>query len=106
MNRTAQEWCDLALTIQDACNLRGVLRSFVELADQIGDTAADGRRELAAAARLFADKVVHLAGGCLPGGHQPVPDLWESYDICRRAAEAEAPLAILGQGDYERKINP
>jgi hypothetical protein len=76
MPRAAQ----LALDVQAACNLSGVVRSFAEItswmrSEQQMDTDTCNRHPVS---RLFAEQIAHLTGG----GTLDVATYSRAYDWC------------------------
>lgn len=80
---TIQEAAKLALDVQDACNLSGVVRSFAEVTEvlwsearaQNAGTDFVNRHPIT---RLFADKLVSLSGPCQLG----------DFDTCEAIAKS------------------
>ena len=63
-----------ALTVQNACNLSGVVHSFSEIKSRIeGDT---NERNTHPICKLFADKIADLAGV------RTLKQYREAYEIC------------------------
>jgi hypothetical protein len=86
--RTMQQLAQLALDVQDACNLSGVVRSFAQVTE---DLWVEARRQGFATdwvnqhpvSKLFADKIADLAR---------VRDFVEysrAHDACSRIAKGE-----------------
>lgn len=78
----------MALDIQDACNLSGVVTSFAQAMEVIckseRNTGTDWKNNHPIA-RMFASKIHDLSGMGLSDSHAFV----EAYDLCKRLADGD-----------------
>jgi hypothetical protein len=88
--KTAKQWADLAISVQDAVNLSGVVYSFSQLLSELRQQAPDkgtdwyNQHPLSV---MFADKVAHLTGVQSLGS----TTFRVSYDWCKQTVSGERP---------------
>lgn len=63
MSKTIKELAQEAINVQDACNLCGVAQAFARAMVDLGEhTSGTDERNNHPIARVWADKIAHLAG--------------------------------------------
>lgn len=88
MNNSIKQAAKTALEIQDACNLSGVVISFVQAMEIIckseRNTGTDWKNNHPIA-KMFASKIHDLSGMGLSDNHA----FAEAYDLCKKLADGD-----------------
>jgi hypothetical protein len=90
-NLTEKEICQMALDVQNACNVNGVIRSYWEIMANLRRiTGYADQRDLYkhCAVILFDDKIADLIGK--PMSLRAFEDYGKAYTECQKKAKGEA----------------